>query len=132
MWFHLVPERGRCNVILQRKVAASSFQSRSPPKGLDGCPDVLAKSNWIHDVPPVHPESLLAAIESVRFNHLCQAGIRGTEDAVLAGWMFEIPSATKIVLRAGTANGRPLAVAIQVKLDLASPHHPLLFTPHAR
>ena len=67
----LVPEGHRGDVILHRQVPAPF----APAQCLDRHPQVLFEADGVHDVPAVHAEALLAAIQAIRFDHLAQAGV---------------------------------------------------------
>src|SRR4029077_12204251 len=83
------------------------------------------EADRVHDVPAVEAEALLRAVGAVRADHLGQAAIVGGELDIGArklpvdGAEVEIVGAAEIVLRAGAADGREGAVAIEEEFDLA-------------
>src|SRR5215218_3474077 len=72
-------------------------------------------------MPPVHPEPLLAPVETVRPDHLRQPEERGGVDPVFPRRMLEIPGAAEVVLRPRAADRRPLTVTVEIELDLPLP-----------
>src|SRR4051794_8164952 len=73
----LVPEGGRCDVILQRQIAHLPVQARAPAKRLDRHPQVPLEADGVHDMPAIHAEALLAHVETVRLDYLREAEIGG-------------------------------------------------------
>src|SRR5687768_14676625 len=63
-------------------------------------------------------EPLLAAVETVRPDHLWQPEKWGGVGSVLPWRMLEVPRAAEVVLRPRAADRRPL-FAVEVELDLA-------------
>src|SRR6266487_2535907 len=115
MWFALVPERDRGNVILQGQVATTA----APAQSLNSYTQILLKTNGVHNVPAIHTEALLTTIESIGFNHLRQTQKRRGVDAVFPSGMFEVPRTTEIIFCSCTANCGKILVAVQVEFDLA-------------
>src|SRR5829696_8710545 len=66
----------------------------------------------------VHSKPLLTPIEPVRPDHLWQPEERGGVGSVFAGRMLEVPGAAEVVLRSRAADRWPLAVTVEVELDL--------------
>src|SRR5205823_9623169 len=79
---------------------------------------VLLEADRVHDVPPIHTESLLTPVKPVRFDDLGEAQERRRVDAVFPLWMLPVPGAAEVVLGARAADRGPLLVAVHVELDL--------------
>src|SRR5690606_17196394 len=100
-------------------IAALAFHGYTPAEGLNRDFEIFLKTNRVHNVPAVHTEALLAAVEAIGLNHLRHAQKGGRDAAVLALGMLEVPSAAEVVFGAGATNGRELIVAVHIELDLA-------------
>lgn len=139
----LVPDSGRCYVVLVGQVTPA----RAPAQRLDGHAQILFESHRVHDVPAVKAEAGVRLIAAIGADDVRHTGILGRELSVsFCAFVLEVVRTTKVVLGAGSAEGRitlstvllyiavnkPVRqVAIEVEFNFPSPHQPLLFTCHA-
>src|SRR5690348_5150088 len=123
----LVPESDRGDIVLQRQILA--ILVRAPTEGLNRHSKVALEANGIGDVPAIHPEALLRAINSVGADHLRQSRVRRGEfnirrftaqaEGLVDAAGIEVVSAAEIILGAGAADGGKFRVAIDEEFYLA-------------
>src|SRR4051812_20096050 len=110
-----VPERRRGDVVLKRKVAAAG----APPEGLDADAQRRVEANRIEDVPAVHAEALLTAVEPVWPEDLMQSEVWAGVGRVARTRHVEVPRTSEVVLGPGAADRGMVCVTVEVELYLA-------------
>src|SRR6185503_2616985 len=91
----------------------------APAERLDGHAQIFLEADRVHDVPAIHAETLLTAIDPVRLDDLWQAKKGGGVGAILAVRLLKVPGSAEIVFGTGSANRWEVGIAIKVEFDLA-------------
>ena len=90
----VVPPDTRRPLMQYHPAAADSVASlhhRPPAQRLNRHLQILFETNRVHDVPPIHTKSLLAAIEPIGHDHLGQTRIGRGKDAILTARLVQNP-----------------------------------------
>lgn len=134
MRFRLVPEHGRRDIVLQRKVSSSV----PPAQGLDGHLQIALKPDRVRNMPAIEPKSLLRIVMAIATDHLRQAGIGGGKFGIMRlgdpGGIFgvgiEIIGPAEIIFCPRPADRRPIPVAIHIELYLSlAPPAIIMYAP---
>ena len=110
----LIPKSYRRNVTSLCQISSVS----SPTEVLNSHFQILFKTYRISNMPPVHTETLVGAISTIRSDYLVQSCIRSGKLYVLSS-AIEVIRTAEIIFGTCTANGRELLVTIHEELDFA-------------
>ncbi len=111
----LVPEGYGGDIVLQGQITSAA----SPAKRLDRNPEPFTEPDRIGEMPAIHAEPELTAVEPVRCDHLMQSAVRSREGTIMVvtDRILEIVRTTEIVFRTGSADRRIITVIVQIELD---------------